>query len=242
MELQFTPAVNSLVPTKPVFQPSGAAGGVTAPEQSESDDNTPTRSSSDRPVQGALESELTPEEQRKLQELRQRDTEVRNHEQAHVAAGGQYVTRAPTYDYEIGPDGRRYAVGGEVNIDVSKVPDDPEATIEKAQVVQRAALAPVDPSPQDRQVASDAAVMERDARAELREQRMEEMRETMASSPDTAEQPPTTVQATPSVSGDAPTAVDPPQIKTSTLSAADALEQRIADFFVGPPSHLSVLV
>lgn len=237
MELQFTPAVNSFVPTAPPAPQLPLSGTAAAPGKTDASSsgctscscsicsgNTTARSSNDRSVQGALESELTPEEQRKLQELRQRDTEVRNHEQAHVAAGGQYVTRAPTYDYEIGPDGRRYAVGGEVKIDVSEVPDDPEATIEKARVVQRAALAPIDPSPQDRQVAADAAQMEREARAELREQRMEEMRETT------------------SISGDTPTAVDPPQVQTSIPNAAAVLEQRIADFFAGPPSRLSVLV
>ncbi len=227
MELQLTPTGGGFVPTAPP-----ALGG--APATGQSNDSSVvcqscscslcTGKTNDRSVQAALESELTPEEQRKLQELRQRDTEVRNHEQAHVAAGGQYVTRAPTYEYEIGPDGRRYAVGGEVKIDVSEVPDDPEATIEKARVVQRAALAPVDPSPQDRQVAADAAVMEREARAELREQRMEEMREALEAA--TAEEP---------------NSADAPQTQIAGLSGAMALEQRIADFFLGPPSQLNVL-
>jgi hypothetical protein len=110
--------------------------------------------------------ELSTEDELELRELKARDREVRAHEQAHVAAGGQYVTGGPSYEFERGPDGRQYAVGGEVNISVSPERD-PEATIKKAQVIRRAALAPADPSSQDRQVASKASAMEREARAEM---------------------------------------------------------------------------
>ncbi|MFW2134149.1 putative metalloprotease CJM1_0395 family protein [Ectothiorhodospira haloalkaliphila] len=120
--------------------------------------------------------ELTPEEERVVRELQQRDRAVRAHEQAHVAAGGQYVTAAPSYDYETGPDGRRYAVGGEVSIDTSR-PADPEEAIAKARVVFSAAMAPVDPSPQDYRVASQARMMEAEARRELAAGRQEEMAE-----------------------------------------------------------------
>ena len=118
--------------------------------------------------------ELTREEQAQVQELRQRDREVRTHEQAHVAAGGQYVRGGPTYEYEEGPDRNRYAVAGEVQIDSSPVPGDPEATIEKARVVRRAALAPAEPSSQDRAVAAAASQMEAQARAELLQLEQEE--------------------------------------------------------------------
>ncbi|MCG8427565.1 MAG: hypothetical protein MI754_09440 [Chromatiales bacterium] len=113
---------------------------------------------------------LTPEEQKKVEELKKRDREVRAHEQAHLAAGGQYTTGV-SYEYERGPDGHSYAVGGEVGIDTSPVPGDPEATLEKAEVVRRAALAPAEPSPQDRQVAADAAAMATEARVEIMKQR-----------------------------------------------------------------------
>lgn len=119
--------------------------------------------------------ELTPDEQREVRELRQRDMEVRAHEQAHVAAGGRYVTKAPSYDYESGPDGERYAVGGEVSIDTSPVPGDPAATMEKAQVIRRAALAPTEPSTQDQRVASEARSMEAQARGELLQENRREM-------------------------------------------------------------------
>lgn len=108
-----------------------------------------------------------------IRELAARDREVRNHEQAHMAVGGQYAGPM-TLQYERGPDGKRYAVGGEVAIDVSKVPGDPQATREKAEQVRRAALAPAEPSPQDRQVAALATQIAIEAQSELRQQeRME---------------------------------------------------------------------
>ena len=86
-------------------------------------------------------SDLTEEEQEQVSELKSRDREVRAHEQAHLAAAGPYATGGPSYTYQEGPDGRRYAVGGEVGIDTSPVSGDPEATIQKAQQIRAAALA-----------------------------------------------------------------------------------------------------
>jgi len=120
---------------------------------------------------------LSPEDQRVVVDMQARDREVRAHEQAHVSVGGRYVTSGPTYEYEKGPDKKQYAVGGEVGIDSSPVKNDPEATIAKMQVVRAAALAPPDPSGQDRAVASAASRQEGQARAELREQRAAEAAE-----------------------------------------------------------------
>jgi hypothetical protein len=110
---------------------------------------------------------LEPEQQRELQELKKRDREVRAHELAHVSAGGRYVRSGAQLQYEKGPDGRLYAVGGEVSIDTSAIPGDPRATLLKAQVVIRAALAPASPSSQDRRVAAEATQMAQQARLEL---------------------------------------------------------------------------
>jgi len=101
-----------------------------------------------------------------IAELVARDREVRSHEQAHAAAGGQYAG-SPTYSFVKGPDGLNYAVGGEVSIDTAPVSGDPEATIRKAQIIRAAASAPAEPSPQDRRVAAQAATLESDARIEL---------------------------------------------------------------------------
>ncbi|WP_082805981.1 putative metalloprotease CJM1_0395 family protein [Marichromatium gracile] len=119
----------------------------------------------------------TPEELRLVEQLRQRDREVRMHEQAHVAAGGRYVTGGPSYTYQTGPDGRQYAIGGEVQIDTSKEAD-PAATLDKAEAVLRAALAPAEPSGQDQRVAAQARAMQIEAQREMRvlEQADQEMR------------------------------------------------------------------
>lgn len=118
-------------------------------------------------------SGLSEEERAQVDELKQRDREVRAHEQAHAAAGGAYAG-SPSYEYENGPDGNRYAVGGEVSIDASPIAGDPEATIQKMDVVKRAALAPGEPSPQDRAVAAQADQTRIKAQADLQKQRAEE--------------------------------------------------------------------
>ncbi len=91
-----------------------------------------------------------------IEELKQIDTKVRQHEMAHIAAGGKYITSGANFTYQRGPNGKNYAVGGEVSIDTSPVPGDPEATIKKMRQVKNAALAPADPSAQDLKVAANA--------------------------------------------------------------------------------------
>jgi len=102
----------------------------------------------------------------RLREMSQRDREVRQHELAHMAAAGRYGGAA-TFHYERGPDGKRYAVSGEVPIDLTPVKGDPKATLRKMQQIRRAALSPADPSPRDRQVAAQAAALELQARAAI---------------------------------------------------------------------------
>ncbi len=91
---------------------------------------------------------------------------MRAHEMAHVAAGGSLVRSGASFSYAIGPDGQRYAVGGEVGIDTSPGRS-PEETLDKAARIRAAALAPADPSPQDRQVAAMATRMAMQASMEL---------------------------------------------------------------------------
>ncbi len=115
-------------------------------------------------------NELSDEDKARVDELKQADAEVRRHEQAHVAAGGQYVRGGATFEYTKGPDGKQYAVSGEVQIDTSPIEGDPRATVMKMQQVRRAALAPAQPSSQDRAVAAQALREEQKARGELAKQ------------------------------------------------------------------------
>ena len=109
-----------------------------------------------------------------LRQLRARDREVRAHEAAHTAAGGGLVRGGPSYTFQTGPDGRSYAIGGEVQLDVSAVPNNPQATIAKASQIRAAALAPANPSVQDVRVAANANQLASRARIELAVQRREE--------------------------------------------------------------------
>lgn len=112
------------------------------------------------------QKEVTQEEQREIQKLQRRDAEVRAHEQAHLAAAGQHAAGGASYTYETGPDGKRYATGGEVPIDVSKEKT-PGETLAKMIQVRKAALAPANPSGADRQIAAKASMLAAEARKEI---------------------------------------------------------------------------
>lgn len=137
---------------------SGSDGPV---EKASANDRARTQRSGTENARGLDESEL-----KQLTELKARDREVRAHEAAHQSVGGQYAGSI-SYVYQRGPDGAQYAVGGEVSIDTSPVRGDPQATIDKMRVVRAAALAPAEPSSQDRAVAAEAMQLMLQAQAEL---------------------------------------------------------------------------
>jgi hypothetical protein len=113
---------------------------------------------------------ISEQDLQQLRQLKSRDLVVRAHEAAHLAAGSGIVIGGASYSYQRGPDGAQYAIGGEVSIDTSKVVGDPNATLQKAQQIQAAALAPTQPSSQDRTVAARAAKMAIEAKAEISQQ------------------------------------------------------------------------
>ncbi len=112
---------------------------------------------------------LTPQQLAEIQQLKNRDADVRAHEQAHLSVAGRYATGGASYTYQTGPDGVRYAIGGEVPIDISSE-STPEATIQKMETIKRAALAPADPSSADRRIAAEAAAKELQAMQALQTQ------------------------------------------------------------------------
>jgi len=109
-----------------------------------------------------------------VRQLQSRDTVVRAHESAHIAAGGGVITSGARFTYQKGPDGRNYAMGGEVGIDPSPVPGNPRATLAKMAVVKAAALAPAQPSATDLSVAASASQTEAQARVEAYRKSQEE--------------------------------------------------------------------
>ncbi len=101
-----------------------------------------------------------------VEKMARRDREVRQHEQAHLATAGGLATSGASYSMETGPDGKQYAMGGEVKIDISPGKT-AEETLSKARIIQAAALAPADPSGADRAIAAAAAAMAQSAQAEI---------------------------------------------------------------------------
>jgi hypothetical protein len=133
-------------------------------------DNEAERTDPQRKTPG----QLTEKEQALVQRLQARDAEVRAHEAAHAAAAAGLGGR-PAFSYQTGPDGRRYASGGEVGISMS-AGSTPDETIARAEQIRAAALAPADPSPQYHAVAAAAAAMEAGARQEQLQQRTDDRR------------------------------------------------------------------
>ncbi len=108
--------------------------------------------------------DLSPDELRLISSLESRDAEVKAHEAAHQSGGAS--TGAATYTYQQGPDGKMYAIGGEVPISF-QTGSTPQETIANARAVIASALAPANPSGQDMAVASSATVMMLKAQQQL---------------------------------------------------------------------------
>ena len=106
-----------------------------------------------------------PEEDAVIQELRNTEREVIAHEAAHQAAAGRFGG-AVSYTRTMGPDGKSYITGGQVPIHFV-TGSTPEETLRNMEQIQRAALAPGDPSGQDIRVAARAAAAASKARSEI---------------------------------------------------------------------------
>lgn len=181
----------------------------------DSEESDKTKKATQKPEEKGVDGkELSQDEVKEVQKLKDRDREVRAHEQAHVAAGGQHIRGGIKYDYQKGPDGKSYAVGGHVDIDVSEA-ESPEATVTKMQQVKRAALAPAEPSGADRAVAAAASQKEQQARTEILENRQTEMAERREKVEDTGskvrsgDEPDTSDSNTSQASAQSPSSVSP---------------------------------
>jgi hypothetical protein len=156
----------SSLPGQPSSRTASQNNGAADPDLQEAENTNP--SSEQQPSgKNVSDNQLTQAELQLVMELEQRDTEVRNHEMAHIAAGGSLITSGASFTYQRGPDGINYAVGGEVGIDTSEIPGDPKATAQKMRRVRNAAMAPASPSSQDLKVASKAAALAAKASSEL---------------------------------------------------------------------------
>ena len=90
---------------------------------------------------------------RVLEKFKNKDAEIRTHEQVHASIG--HTTAPISYSYQQGPDGKMYAIGGSVRMDTS-IPDDPKAAVFKLDMLQKAASGPTHMSNADGAIASQS--------------------------------------------------------------------------------------
>jgi len=142
----------------PTYDRNGKMNTASGSEETRDSDQT------SRPREKSAEQ--SSDDAARVRELKRTDRHVRAHEMAHLAAGAGLVKGGAKYTYKQGPDGNLYAVAGEVSIDTSEG-GTPRETIVRMQRVKAAALAPSDPSPQDRSVAAAATAKAARAAVEL---------------------------------------------------------------------------
>ncbi|MBL1320168.1 MAG: hypothetical protein COA63_003790 [Methylophaga sp.] len=130
----------------------------------------PTKRTTVVSEQEAATNQLSEQDLQQIKQLKTRDSIVRAHEMAHITAGHGITQGSANFSFQRGPNGIQYAIGGEVQIDTSKITGDPVATLKKAVQIQTAALAPLQPSSQDRTIAANAAQMAIEARSEIKQQ------------------------------------------------------------------------
>lgn len=135
--------------------------------------STSTSTSTEASSIGTDKDKLTEDQQRQVEKLKERDKEVKTHEQAHLSSAGGLNASAPTYTYQTGPDGKQYAIGGEVSISFTPT-GDPQKDLQAAEAMKNSALAPADPSSQDRSVAQAADKMIAQAQQEILQAKQEQ--------------------------------------------------------------------
>ena len=92
--------------------------------------------------------DLTDAEKQSVEELRHRDAEVRQKEQAHAGTAGA-MAGPIIYRYATGPDRRQYAAGGSVSVRLSNPSVDPAKFSDTAAQLSAAANAAHNPSAAD---------------------------------------------------------------------------------------------
>ena len=94
--------------------------------------------------------------ERVLEKFKSSDANIRGHEQLHSSLTA--TTSPIQYNYQQGPDGKMYAVGGHVRLDTS-IPDDPKAAMAKLDKIAKSATANNDMSGADASIAIGAKLM-----------------------------------------------------------------------------------
>jgi len=179
VKVQVAPAYQAPQSGRPVDNVATAGNFTAQTSESDSEHNPSDRTLREDKFSLSDEAkQMSAEDLRLIQALSQRDREVRAHEAAHLAAAGRYAGSGANFTYQRGPNGVNYAIGGEVTLDTS-TPSDPQQALAKANQIRAAALAPTQPSTQDRTVAAQATQAAAQARANIASERAEEAAETL---------------------------------------------------------------
>lgn len=90
---------------------------------------------------------------RVIEKFKSKDSEVKAHEQIH--ASNPNAIGVASYNYQMGPDGKLYAVGGSVRFDTS-IPNDPNSARVKLEQLANGANSSGDLSGADASIAQNA--------------------------------------------------------------------------------------
>ena len=77
-----------------------------------------------------------------IQKLDQPGTDIGRYERSHLAVAGMAIRGGPHHEYRLGSDGRVYALGGEVSLDLNTGTGNSQKSLAKMEQVPRAALIP----------------------------------------------------------------------------------------------------
>lgn len=161
-------------------------GPETAQKKTQSPGDSPSDEKAAKTAIPEKTAKEDPQVQQAIAQLKSIEEKVKAHEAAHKSGGA--ATGPISYSYTRGPDGRNYITGGEVPITIS-TGRTPQETISRMQQVIQAALAPADPSPQDRAVAAQAAALQQSARQEQSSSQLTAPdKETASPSPDQSQE------------------------------------------------------
>jgi|GEM_PF-694035 len=164
---------------QPEFKPYNTDGRL---EGDKKKDNSAIVAKNEQPAIPDKKKAEDPQIQQIISQLKSTEEKVKAHEAAHKSSGA--ATGPISYTYTRGPDGKNYITGGEVPINISSG-STPEETIGRMQQVIQAALAPADPSPQDRAVASQATNIKLQAQQEKSQQNNPQISDQKADKPQT---------------------------------------------------------
>ncbi len=181
---------------QPEFKPYNTTGRLEGDKQK---DKTAIASNNAQTALPDKKKAEDPQIQQVISQLKSIEEKVKAHEAAHKSSGA--ATGPISYTYTRGPDGKNYITGGEVPISIS-TGSTPEETIARMQQVIQAALAPADPSPQDRAVASQASNIKLQAQQEKAQQSNPQTGDQKASEQQTAATGAVPTAATKDATGD----------------------------------------